>query len=318
MPDGRGIVTVTLNPAVDHTVWVERLAPGATNRSTAVDVRIGGKGVNVARVAARAGVRVTAIGIAGADAGRIEGSLATDGVSARFVAVAGETRTNLKIIELESGRLTEVNGTGPTVDAAALATLERELVGRVEAERPAAVVMAGSLPAGVPSTVYASWTTRLRTVAEPPCIIVDASDEALRAAAAAGPFLIKPNAVEASQLLSRPVETVEAGVRAAADLSRPAATGAVPTVVLLSLGGDGAVVAVGGRSRHLPARALSTTTLASTVGAGDALVATIAGSLATGSLDPAAMARPDALELIAPVVVAAMDAAARQIEGGRP
>jgi fructose-1-phosphate kinase PfkB-like protein len=42
------IATVTLNPAIDRTVSVRGLVPGAVNRAELVGERPGGKGVNVA------------------------------------------------------------------------------------------------------------------------------------------------------------------------------------------------------------------------------------------------------------------------------
>ena len=36
-----GIVTVTLNPAIDRTVWLDRLVPGRTHRSTDTRATIG-------------------------------------------------------------------------------------------------------------------------------------------------------------------------------------------------------------------------------------------------------------------------------------
>src|SRR4051794_26211933 len=113
----RPVVTVTLNPAIDRTVWVEHLVPGRTHRTADTRASIGGKGINVARTVARLGIPVHALGIAGEDqAHAIERYLGSLGVRARFLATPGETRTNLKLIEQASGRLTEINGSGPVVE----------------------------------------------------------------------------------------------------------------------------------------------------------------------------------------------------------
>ena len=61
------IATVTLNPAIDRTVWVEALVPGTTIRTADTRATFGGKGINVARGAARIGAPVIALGLAGED-----------------------------------------------------------------------------------------------------------------------------------------------------------------------------------------------------------------------------------------------------------
>ena len=114
----RRIVTVTLNPAIDRTVWVDALVPGTTVRTADTRASFGGKGINVARGVARIGAPVTALGLAGEDqATTIERHLESLGVAANFIRTPGETRTNLKIIEQVTGRLTEINGSGAQVSS---------------------------------------------------------------------------------------------------------------------------------------------------------------------------------------------------------
>ena len=60
---GRMILTVTCNPAVDVTYDVDRLVPGAVHRVSRVRQRLGGKGVNVARVLHQLGEPVHALGL---------------------------------------------------------------------------------------------------------------------------------------------------------------------------------------------------------------------------------------------------------------
>ena len=61
------IYTVTLNPAIDHTVSLDTLVPGAVHRARGQQIEAGGKGVGVASVLAGLGVPVTASGWLGAD-----------------------------------------------------------------------------------------------------------------------------------------------------------------------------------------------------------------------------------------------------------
>jgi len=44
-----GVATVTLNPAIDHTIYVNTFTPNTLNRAEAVEYHIGGKGINVSK-----------------------------------------------------------------------------------------------------------------------------------------------------------------------------------------------------------------------------------------------------------------------------
>jgi len=306
----RPVLTVTLNPAFDRTVWLEQLAPGETNRALASALRIGGKGINVARAVAGRGLPAIAVGIAGEDqAAPIERALRADGVEARFVRVPGETRTNLKLIERSTGRMTEVNELGPSVDANALRAVEDAIVDTIERDDVGAVVMAGSLPQGVDAEIYARWVTRIGALPGAPAVLVDASDAALAAAVAAGPFLVKPNRVEAETLLRRSIPDRDATLDAARDI-----VGLGPRAVLMSLGADGAVAAIGDATEAIEPESIPSGDgrLTSTVGAGDAMVARIAAGLVERDRTAGALGAAEFFELCR----RAVRAASEQIRGG--
>lgn len=115
--------TVTLNPAIDQTVSLPHLAVGEVNRATAVRHDPGGKGINVASVLADWGVSVAAHGLLGrANAAPFEALFAQKSIADRMLRVAGETRTNVKILE-EDGRTTDLNLPGFPADEGHLAAL---------------------------------------------------------------------------------------------------------------------------------------------------------------------------------------------------
>jgi 1-phosphofructokinase len=274
----RRIVTVTLNPAIDRTVWVDALVPGTTVRTADTRATFGGKGINVARGVARVGAPVTALGLAGEDqASPIERYLESLGVPAHFIRTPGETRTNLKIIEQANGRLTEINGSGAKVSTEHVDALERELLSMAGREDVGVIVFAGSLPMGVDASVYARWTQILRDRQPDLRVLVDASDEALEQAAGARPFLLKPNRVEAAALTGRRIETDAEAGEAVRQILALGVRG-----VLLSLGSAGAIAGWGSELDRLPASPITVPPgqLQTTVGAGDAMVARIAVELA--------------------------------------
>jgi 1-phosphofructokinase len=256
------IYTVTLNPTIDRTMRFPRLVIGALNRATSSRCDLSGKGVNVSVVLRRLGVESVVMGLAGGLAGRVlvEG-LRAQGHRCDFVEVAGETRSNVTVIDEATGVTTKLNEPGPTVTEADLQALEERLLGRLQ---PGDVcVFSGSLPPGAPEETYARFITQVHRRGG--LAVLDTSDQALAAGCAARPEWIKPNQVEAEALIGRPLAAEGALVQ---DLRALLALGAQR--VLLSLGSRGAAYADG-----------TTMWLAepppivevSAVGAGDALLA---------------------------------------------
>lgn len=89
---------------VDYTVLVDRIpAPGETVMGSELMVARGGKGANQAVAAARAGASVALLGCVGDDAGGRDylAALATEGVDASLVSVAGGLQTGTALIMVE-------------------------------------------------------------------------------------------------------------------------------------------------------------------------------------------------------------------------
>lgn len=264
------VVTVTANPAVDQTIWVPGFRAGEVNRVAREQVTAGGKGVNVAAFLADFGVPVFATGFLGRpNAGLFEAFFEEEGIAHGFVGVGGTTRTGIKIVDEDAGATTDINFSGFEVDADELRALEGAVAEAVAPGRW--VVLAGSLPAGAPATTY----RRLAELAHERGgrVALDTSGPALREAVAARPELVKPNREELEELTGRPLTDRAALVDAAEELAR----GGVGTVVV-SLGADGALFA---RDGDVAFATPPRVRVASTVGAGDAMVAgTVAGTLA--------------------------------------
>jgi len=276
------LVTLTLNPAIDQTVILDALAPGHVHRARAVRRHAGGKGVNVACCLADWGLPVAVTGLLGADNdAAFREVFSAKGIADRFVRVPGETRTNLKLLAVGTGDTTDINLPGLPAGGAFEAARHELLQ---IAERGSLVVLAGSLPEGTPPDAYAGLTARLNAAGAR--VVLDASGPALTAALAAPPdalpYAIKPNQHELEEWAGRSLPTLGA-VRAAAEDLR--ARG-IPLVVV-SLGAEGALFLNEAGAVHASP---PPTAIASTVGAGDALVAGLVAALAAG-LDLPATAR---------------------------
>jgi 1-phosphofructokinase len=138
------IVTVTLNPSLDRTVEVDRLARGAVLRTSSPVLEPGGKGVNVTRALASNGcASVAVLPVGGAEGAELGALLDAAGISARLVTVSGRTRSNLTIAEPD-GTITKLNEPGSALSAVDFSALSEVLAG-VVGNRDW-VVFSGSIP----------------------------------------------------------------------------------------------------------------------------------------------------------------------------
>lgn len=255
------ILTLTLNPALDLTVELSVLTAGQVNRSDEMHTHAAGKGVNVAQVLADLGHQLTVSGFLGEDnLQAFETLFAKRGFVDAFIRVPGETRSNIKIAERD-GRITDINGPGPMVDA----TAQKALLDRLVQIAPGhdAVVVAGSLPRGVTAQWLRELIERLNQLGLK--VALDTSGEALRAALQARPWLIKPNTEELADALGCEVVSRAAEVQAAAQLHAQGIEH-----VVISHGADGVNWFSVGSALHASPPKVS---VASTVGAGDSLLA---------------------------------------------
>ncbi|OPB10064.1 1-phosphofructokinase [Pseudomonas synxantha] len=274
------ILTLTLNPALDLTVRLARLEPGAVNRSEAMLTHAAGKGVNVAQVLADLGHHVSVGGFLGdANPQAFDALIASRGFGDAFVRVPGETRSNIKIAE-QDGRVTDINAPGPLVSEAAQTAL-LEMIAKKGAQFDA-VVVAGSLPRGVSPQWFQTLLGQLKDLGLK--VALDTSGEALRAGLQAGPWLVKPNTEELAEALDNATDAI----------SRLHQQGVEHVVV-----SDGAA----GVTWYCPGAALHATppkvTVASTVGAGDSLLAGMLHGLLSGDTPEHTLRRATAIAAMA-------------------
>ena len=268
------VVTVTLNPAIDLTVALDHLVVGRVHRASSAIANCGGKGVNVAGCLADWGVRVAATGVLGrSNDGAFADFFAGKAIADRFVRVAGETRTNIKIADRTSGETTDVNLPGLAVPAEAFEAVRAALASLAAPGRT--VVLAGSLPESMPETAWASLVADLAACGAR--VVLDTSGTPLAAALESGAPLaaVKPNRAELEALVGRPLPRTADVVAAARALIAHGVA-----LVVVSLGSEGALFV--DRETALAA-ALPAKTVLSTVGAGDAMVAGIAAALIEGA-----------------------------------
>ncbi|TIC88724.1 1-phosphofructokinase family hexose kinase [Nocardioides sp. GY 10113] len=258
------ILTLTPNPSIDRTVSLDApLCRGQVQRVTAVTAQAGGKGVNISRAAAVAGIPSVAVVPAEPDDPFVL-ELRAAGIQCHPVEPAGDVRVNLTITEPD-GTTTKLNSPGAEVDAEHLEVMAAAVLER--AAEASWAVLAGSLPAGAPAGFYADLVARLR--GHGARVAVDTSEAPLKALVdampAAAPDLMKPNGEELASVLGGDPEVLESDPVAAAAAARELLARGVGAV-LATLGGNGAVLVTPEGAWHASP---PPTTVVSTVGAGD-------------------------------------------------
>jgi 1-phosphofructokinase family hexose kinase len=268
------ILSVTLNPCIDQTLFVDGLKTHDTNRVLRTETDAGGKGVNLSRVAVELGGESLATGFLGGGAGAyVRKVLDQQGVRHDFVETAGGTRTNFSVEDGSGEPPTTFNSAGPNVTEDEWSALVAKV--RSECQGASWVALGGSLPKGVPVEAYLTLGSIAK---ESGCrLALDADGEALRRGLEARPHFIKPNGKEAGRLLGRNVETIEEAVFAAEELRQYLEPDGVCVV---SLGEEGAVMASAegtmiGRPIEVESK--------STIGSGDSLIGAMLAALERGA-----------------------------------
>jgi 1-phosphofructokinase len=261
------IVTLTANPSVDRTMQLDAtIQRGGVFRATSVGDEAGGKGVNVARAVAHAGVPAVAVLPADDDDLLVKG-LIEAGVHPVNVPVGRPSRVNITVTEPD-GTTTKFNDPGHEFEPRVLSQVQDRLLHR--SREGDWVVLSGSLPPGAPTAWYAEVLALLKGAGRR--VAVDTSGDPLSAVLADGaprPDLLKPNADELASLTGDDGDRLEAEPSAAAKAARALVDRGVGAV-LLTLGANGALlVNADGIWRATP----PPITLRSTVGAGDASLA---------------------------------------------
>jgi 6-phosphofructokinase 2 len=273
------IVTVTLNPAIDVSTDVPHVVSDRKLRCAPPRYEPGGGGVNVARAIRRLGGRVAALFPAGGPAGRLlHELLEAEGVERITVPIRGFTRENLNVLERETGRQFRFVLPGPELSAEEC----EECFGLLSARDPfpAYLVGSGSLPPGAPTDFLARLARLAR--ARGSRFVLDTSGPPLAAVLEESVFLWKPSLREFQEWSGESGSDETAWLRRARQI---VADGRCE-VLVVSLGPGGALWTSRAGQERLAAPAVS---VASSVGAGDSLVAGIVFSLAGGGSVPEAV-----------------------------
>ena len=256
------IVTLTINPAIDRTISIDRLAFEDRAYINSSRESAGGRGINASHVIHSFGSQTRAVLISGGESGkRLQQLLACCAFPVTVVPVKNEIRTNLTITD-KHGLTVNLNEAGPALTKTEVDRVERAV--RDALKNAEWLLVCGSLPPGVPADFYGKLVALARQ--KKVKTLLHADGAALREGIEARPTLVTPNQHEAERLLGRTLLTRSQFLEAA---ERMRSMG--PESVVLSLGSRGAVAAFadGPMLEALPPRVDAVCP----IGAGDALTA---------------------------------------------
>lgn len=256
------ILTVTLNPCIDKTIYLDILETGGYNRVKSTRIDVAGKGLNVSTVLNHLGEDTLCMGLNFRNNGTLlERTVNNRGLKHHFVYADGSIRTNIKLFEQASHTMTEINEAGPCVSSSVIDRLVDEIDARLEHTH--ILVLSGSIPPGVPADIY----QRLIRMAHRKDVktVLDTAGEPFALGLREKPFLIKPNGVEFEQTFRQELKSGKTPL----EIARSVIDSGV-SYLCISLGEDGALLLDREhtyRAKALPVEAKGLT------GAGDSMVA---------------------------------------------
>ena len=147
------IYTVTLNPALDRAIVVDRLLKDDTTRVLSESHYAAGKGIDVSRVIRELGGQSVALGfVGGYDGLQLEGLLINAGVMTDFTSISSEIRTNIVLKEEATGKQFMISAAGPEVKPSEVGRLYQHVL---QIQNMNYLLLSGSLPPGVTPNLYA-------------------------------------------------------------------------------------------------------------------------------------------------------------------
>jgi len=263
------IVTITLNPCVDRTIYIDHLRVGEIIRARSADTVAGGKGNNVARVLKALGLPVRPVMLAGGETGQLIDRLLRerDGLGAEVCLIRESSREVVTVLDESTGIQTAYVEPGPSMAPDEIAAFFHVVSPKLEGAQ--LVVLSGSVPCQAMNDAYARLITMARDAGTP--VLLDTRGEALRLGLEARPNILNCNRAEAEQLLRRDLPDAAAAGQAARELQERGLD-----LATVTLGLEGFVTCSEAGCWQVTPPEVE---VVNPVGAGDALVAGLAAGL---------------------------------------
>jgi len=255
------IITVTANPCVDRTVWVEEFEKGGTNRVSNVVESINGKGINTSVAVHKLGYPTLAVVVEYTEGESVCRYLSSIGVDNACIETSGKLRVNTKIFDRAARDITELNCKGYPVPS----ETEDRIIEKVMSvlEKGDILIVSGSVPPGIGVDFYRKLIIQVK--GQGGYVILDADGELLLNGIEGCPDMIKPNRDELSRIYGGEIRDVDEAIQVARGLlSRGVGS------VCISFGAKGSMYVTGDKVYWADSLNIE---VKGTVGAGDSMVA---------------------------------------------
>lgn len=210
-------LTITLNASIDRTTFIDDFSINKINRSDTPIESAGGKGLNVTRVLGILGKNALATGFIGGHYGeKLKALMSKDNINNDFYQIKGETRFCLAIVDKKNNTLTEINENGPNISEEEFEDFLKKITELSKGKK--FIIISGSVPTSLHEDTYFRIINHLKEL-NIPCLL-DASRKYLKKAILANPFLIKPNHIEAEDLLGYELNTTDKILEALNDIKK--------------------------------------------------------------------------------------------------
>lgn len=271
------LFAVTPNPALDITLTLPSLQPGASHRVPAAVRRLGGKGINVAAVAAEQGIESVALGpVSAASFAEFEahcdygsGVRLPENLRQAFTDTPTPLRSTIAIHQTDDSSTSIVNEAGSSHPTEVFSTILDRLADELGKSSGNSVSLSGSFPPEAPGGLIPRLTDICRSSGSP--LVVDTYGDPLLQACDHGATVVTPNADELRTTTG--YTDVSAGAQ---ELLRRGAE-----LVVVTLGSEGIFAATRDAASGIHV-SLTEPLSGNPTGAGDALTAALASALLGG------------------------------------
>lgn len=259
------IITITLNTAIDRTLFIDEFIWDRTIRATESVIGMGGKATDASWILGELNHPNVAAGfVAGEVGNQIERMLQDRGSMTDFVWVEGESRTNIIVVSNKGkGQSTLVSGGLIISDHHLDQFIEKY---RCLLSKADCILIGGSVPDGVDPGIYTRLVQWAIDVDVP--VVLDSSGPGLISGLEGKPSIIKPNLDEISELAGFKVTSIESSYEAAIAIQKKFGTS-----VIITHGSKGALAVLQNNAYWIPSLDIP---VISTAGAGDGVLAGLA------------------------------------------
>lgn len=263
------IYTLTLNPAIDYYIDIDRFELGELNKANGAYTLPGGKGINVSKVLKNFEVKSVALGFYGGFTGNyIKTHLKDYGIKDNFIELEEDTRINIKLKTFHNE--SEISGKSPNISNKNIEELFK-LIGNIKEKD--ILILSGSVPNSISDSIYKDIIDLLKNKNDIK-IILDSRDKAFKKAIKSGIFLSKPNKNELEEYFNKEIKGFEDIVFYSRKLIKEGAQN-----LIVSMGKEGSILIT---KNSVYRGNAPKGKLISSVGAGDSMVAGIVYGISKG------------------------------------